>query len=138
MNFVFVAQSLQPTTEPPGPAVPVGAKSRAAPTSRPARALTSTHERINKRWSARAPVFKPGTIGCAGRDPVTCTVLNLSKFGALIEVEHAIASDAFVLVFTNNRVRSEVNCIVRWRNGARVGVHFAGPIRTTVDARRAV
>ncbi len=75
-------------------------------------------------------------IGCAGRDPVLCKVLNLSKFGALIEVTDQPAADAFVLVFVANRVRSEVSCIVRWRKGARIDVHFAGLIHTTVDIRK--
>lgn len=102
------------------------------------RVLKSAPERINKRWSERAQVIKSGTIGLDGRDPIACVVLNLSKFGALLEVADAMASDAFVLVFTNNRVRSEVSCTVRWRNGSRMGVHFVGAIRTTVDARRAI
>jgi hypothetical protein len=138
MNFVFVAETRQAITEPKALPEAVAVKPRPALVSRPVRALRSLPERTNQRWSERAPVLKSGSIGCAGRDPVVCTVLNLSKFGALLEISDAIASDAFVLVFTTSRVRSEVSCIVRWRNGSRIGVHFAGPIHTTVDARRAI
>lgn len=99
---------------------------------------------VNRRWSPRASVEKPGWIGLANRDePVPCTVCNASKHGAMIELATADAigrpsdrlTDTFVLVWLNNRVRSEATCTVRWRSAKLLGVNFIGPVRTTVDRR---
>jgi hypothetical protein len=141
-SAVISPQVLSPPASQPTESKRVTPRSPLPSVSRPVRTLkgtTSAEKTLyqNKRWSDRTPTAKPGVIGFAGRSPIACTVLNLSKFGALIEVSEALPGDAFLLVITANRVRSEVNCMVRWRNGARIGVHFAGPIHTTVEARRA-
>lgn len=99
---------------------------------------------VDRRWSARAKVEKLGWIAIASREePVTCTVCNVSKYGAMLEFATADAigsprdrqTDTFVLVWLTNRVRSEATCTVRWRSGKLIGVNFAGPVRTMVDRR---
>ena len=80
-------------------------------------------------------------IGGAGLEtPVTCVVRDISKYGAQIEATSELSGplpDCFTLVFYNNRIRSEASCVVRWRSQGRMGVCFAGPVKTSVDRRTA-
>ena len=89
-----------------------------------------------QRWSERVPFGRSGFIGIGPEgDAIACCVRNISRYGALIEVDVAHSAEvpeSFVLTFMNNRIRSEANCLLRWRSDASVGVTFAGPVRTVV------
>lgn len=99
---------------------------------------------VDRRWSPRTKLGKSGWIGVAHREePVACTVCDISKHGAMLELATIDAlgrpserhCDTFVLVWMTNRVRSEATCTVRWRSAKFIGVNFAGPVRTSVDRR---
>jgi hypothetical protein len=92
----------------------------------------------NRRWSQRDVFHKAGVIGTdALGQPLQCTVLDISKNGAQLEPSSGALSlpDCFTLVFYTNRIRSEANCVVRWRAGNKIGVCIAGPVRTCVERR---
>jgi hypothetical protein len=119
------------TTRPPKLAAPQVSVARAtAPHAAPDR---------NRRWSPRTAFGKPGVIGSSGSAaPINCTVGDISRQGALLELDPASGTcipDCFVLVFYNRRTRCEVNCVVRWQRDGKVGVCFAGPVHSTVDRR---
>lgn len=102
----------------------------------------STLTGADRRWSERVGVGKAGWIGAANLEvPISCKVCNASKHGALLEIDdaHARLPDktlaALTLVWLSNRIRSEANCTVRWRDGHRIGVSFIGPVRTMVERR---
>ncbi len=89
----------------------------------------------NRRWSQRSAAQMAGTIGGAGADtPIRCTVIDLSKHGAMLEpAADTHLPECFVLVFFNRRTRCEANCVVRWQRDGRVGVCFAGPVRSSIS-----
>jgi len=104
----------------------------------------STLTGTDRRWSKRVSTANAGWIGATNLEaPVSCKVCNTSKHGALLEVDdaHALgrvtdkALATLTLVWLNNRIRSEANCTVRWRNKRLVGVSFIGPVRTMVERR---
>jgi hypothetical protein len=139
MDFVILAPAQDATSRrafgrpkfPTHPSAPEVSPSRVA-----APAAGIAQRASNRRWSERAPTRRSGLIG--GSDLAAsqaCSVVNLSKYGALLETGDVDVPDTFTLVFWGNRIRSEVNCIVRWRHAGRVGVCFAGSIHTSVDRR---
>jgi PilZ domain len=75
-----------------------------------------------------------GSIGFGNAaTPVACAVVDLSKHGAMLELEmETDLPECFVLVFYNRRTRCEASCVVRWRREGRVGVCFAGPVRSSI------
>jgi hypothetical protein len=158
VNFVLVEQNLssdQPSVAPKGAKAGEASAPAAPPLRRPvihqqaaspprAMAHRQTPAAMpaialkNRRWSQRSVFNKTGVIGAdALGQPLQCTVLDISKNGAQLEpVSGAQAlPECFILVFYTNRIRSEANCVVRWRAGNKVGVCFAGPVRTCVERR---
>lgn len=131
-----------PPTHTPTSTAPPGATPdvfRSTPVSKP-QGLAG----VDRRWSPRTKIEKPGWIAIASRDePVACTVSNVSKHGAMLELAAGDTlggpgdrhSATFVLVWLTNRVRSEATCTMRWRNGRLLGINFVGPVRTMVDRR---
>jgi hypothetical protein len=75
-----------------------------------------------------------GVIGSgSAATAVECAVVDLSKHGAMLELDAAAdLPECFVLVFYNRRTRCEANCVVRWRRDGRTGVCFAGPVRSSI------
>ncbi len=141
MNFVIVGQSsTTPSGTPPSPQARVEAASHAR-VSTPSMAPTPRPALSNRRWSPRTGLDRPGYIGSnTMTGTVNCVVRNTSKHGALLEIVAGTLSadqlpECFTLVFLVNRIRSEVNCVVRWRRRNEVGVNFVGAIRTSVGRR---
>ena len=135
MNFVLVGREHSPPKPVAAPVV-VAARAIAAATQEKPQASA-----CNRRWTARQVLDRPGSIGASALPaPANCIVRNTSRHGAMLEVSDGKATadrlpECFTLVFTNNRIRSEVNCAIRWRRGRDIGVSFIGSIRTTVDKR---
>jgi PilZ domain len=89
----------------------------------------------NRRWSQRSGVRMTGCVSAGPSETAeSCVVVDLSKHGAMLEVnDDAELPECFVLVFHNRRTRCEANCVVRWRRDGRVGVCFAGPVRSIIS-----
>jgi hypothetical protein len=161
MNFVIVPQptglagvprervdaahgQVRPAPTPGDAAgVPITARPRPRPAAQPA-APAPAKTGLNRRWAPRSALDRPGFIGGKGLEaPIRCVVCNTSKHGALLDLvglpDPLKGGDAvpecFTLVFQTNRVRSEVNCTVRWRNRRKIGVNFIGPIHNTIERR---
>jgi hypothetical protein len=94
----------------------------------------------NRRWTRRERIDRTGYVSMDDSGArVACRVSDISQFGAMIELspDHARQlSDTFVLVFYAGRIRSEVDCVLRWRKDGQVGLSFAGPVRSMVDRAR--
>ncbi len=157
MNFIIVTPpprrlgeaapqsgTQQPATAQPGQTAAAGQTAnqdifRSSPEAKP-----NSLSGVDRRWSQRVSIGKAGWLAAANLDgPVSCKVCNTSKHGALLELDRADAigklSDkplaTVTLVWLNNRIRSEANCTIRWRNRRLLGVSFIGPVRTTLERR---
>lgn len=91
----------------------------------------------NRRWSERQNSEMPGVLGASlWPQSFSCKVLDLSKHGAMLELGCGAGDgtlpECLTLVFYNRRTRCEANCVVRWRRDNRVGVCFAGPVRSMI------
>ena len=90
----------------------------------------------NRRWSERQMAAMSGVVGAnVWPEPLACQVLDLSKHGAMLELvdgADGALPECLTLVFYNRRTRCEANCVVRWRRDNRVGVCFAGPVRSMI------
>jgi hypothetical protein len=133
MNFVLVGPAIGPAAAP---------RKAATPQSEPGGQPRSTRTTgSNRRWANRTPLDRAGVLGSNRMiGSVNCIVRNTSRHGALLEIASGPANadtlpECFTLVFLVNRIRSEVNCVVRWRARNQVGVQFAGPIHTSVATR---
>lgn len=75
-----------------------------------------------KRITARHRVLKAGKIAFDG-GAIDCTVRNISKTGAALEVASPIGiPQAFILIIEADHVRQP--CHVVWRREKRIGVAF--------------
>ncbi|AUD00202.1 pilus assembly protein PilZ [Bradyrhizobium sp. UASWS1016] len=76
----------------------------------------------DKRTASRHRVFKAGKIAFDG-GVIDCTVRNLSKTGAALEVESPVGiPHKFTVVIESDRIRR--GCHVVWRKERRIGVMF--------------
>lgn len=74
------------------------------------------------RKAPRRGVLKAGTISFGGGS-IVCTVRNLSRTGAALEVARPIGiPDTFILVLEMETAKK--NCRVVWRQEHRIGVTF--------------
>jgi hypothetical protein len=128
------ARADQPTPQP---------STVTASTTQPASVLQSRIRVRERRWSERIAMTRAGrlSLGESGIS-VACQVLDLSRFGAMLEVDQAgIANsnfdlpNCFLLTFTSGRMRSEADCVIRWRGDGRIGVNFIGNVRTFVASQ---
>lgn len=75
-----------------------------------------------RRNIPRQRVLKAGTIDIGG-GAVDCTVRNLSKIGAALDVSSPIGiPDKFVLIVPRDALR--LACHVVWRKAGRIGIRF--------------
>ena len=75
-----------------------------------------------KRIASRHRVFKAGKIVFDG-GVIDCTVRNISKTGAALEVESPVGiPHKFTLVIESDRIQRA--CHVVWRKERRIGVGF--------------
>lgn len=145
------AKSAEPAQPPTAKVQPTPVNPRADQPSPPPAAVTATitksasvlQARIRvreRRWSERIAMTRAGqlSLGKSGIS-VACQVLDLSRFGAMLEVDQAGITNAnfdlpncFLLTFTSGRMRSEADCVIRWRGDGRIGVNFIGNVRTFV------
>jgi len=76
-----------------------------------------------RRSMARHRVLKGGSISFGHGASIDCQVRNISKTGALLEVETSIGvPDQFTLVIPKDTV--SLSSRVKWRRGQRIGVEF--------------
>lgn len=151
MNFVMVAKpnvaSAAPTAEASKHQTAAGTPVRATAAERAATAEVRDPKpdrrqgdrRVdgrNRRWSQRDAIDRAGMISVdPDGEQMPCVLKDISRFGAMLEFSAANAAhvpQAFTLVVSSHRIRSEAQCLVRWRRGAIAGVSFAGGVRTTV------
>jgi hypothetical protein len=77
----------------------------------------------DKRGAPRHRVLKAGAIELGG-GAINCTVRNLSKTGAALDVPTPVGiPDDFTLVIASDELRFV--CRVVWRRAGRIGVRFA-------------
>jgi hypothetical protein len=78
---------------------------------------------MNERRSIiRKRVLKAGTIEMV-RGAIDCTVRNLSKVGAALNVPSPVGiPDEFILVIPRDELR--IACRVVWRKAERIGIRF--------------
>lgn len=75
-----------------------------------------------KRAAPRRRTLKAGTIEFGG-GAIDCTVRNLSKTGAALDVRTPVGiPDEFTLVILSDALRFA--CRVVWRKAVRIGVRF--------------
>lgn len=134
-----VAEQPVVATPPPVAQPPTQPAQQLAP-AKPASALQSRIRIRERRWSERIAMTRTGrlSLGESGIS-VACQVLDISRFGAMLEVDEASLANSnfdlphcFLLTFTSGRIRSEADCIIRWRGDGRIGVNFIGNVRTFV------
>ena len=76
----------------------------------------------DKRKLRRAPVLKGGAISFGG-SAISCTVRNLTKSGAMLDVASPLGIPRlFALVIPSDEVRHE--CRTVWIQERRIGVRF--------------
>jgi hypothetical protein len=75
-----------------------------------------------RRSSKRQRVLKAGTIEIGG-GVIDCTVRNLSKIGAALDVSSPVGIPGeFILTIPSDGLRSA--CRVIWRKARRIGIRF--------------
>jgi hypothetical protein len=75
------------------------------------------------REAPRRRLLKAGKISFGGGAAIDCTIRNLSKTGAALEVISPVGIPArFTLVIEADHIH--VPCRVVWRKEKRIGVHF--------------
>ena len=78
---------------------------------------------VDKRKSRRLHVQHPGLISSENSDGISCEILNMSPFGACLELGTSTeVPETFVLVVETDRIRWP--CRVIWRDQTQVGVAF--------------
>jgi PilZ domain len=78
---------------------------------------------IERRAIPRQRIFKSGTIAFNRAGGITATVKNLTRSGAMLEVESVLGiPDEFTLVLAADH--SKWPCKVVWRQAKRLGVCF--------------
>ena len=125
MNFMIVTDAPQFCGASPALPVPVAPPAEPRPAEAPQRTYESAPRsfsaaanaaRANRRWSQRTGIDRPGfAVTDAQAQAFPCAVRDLSKFGALIEMDGdslEALPDCFMLVFCANRIRSEANCVL--------------------------
>lgn len=87
------------------------------------------------RKEARVLVLKTGRIvGTSADSSIDCAVLNVSASGACILVPpRAAIPTAFALAIDENDTLHD--CVLMWRDGARLGVRFASTEDAVHDER---
>jgi hypothetical protein len=76
-----------------------------------------------RRSELRHRTLKAGTISFNRGAGISCTVRNMSKIGANLEVVSPVGiPDDFTLLIESDHVLRQ--CHVRWRTGNRIGVAF--------------
>jgi hypothetical protein len=151
MSFDFVENEPAKPARPAGEAKAAGmqlpvliAQQGQPPCSRPA----APAKPVDNRRASRKPVKLNGHVAGGAQQALSCTVIDMSAMGAMLEVQshesrrHGGESQVppqFYLVVENLLERSVVECQVIWQQGRRAGVQFVGPIDSTakkLPARR--
>jgi hypothetical protein len=66
--------------------------------------------------------LRPATIEIEGGGAISCVARNLSKTGAMLDVESPIGiPDRFILVLSDGH---QIPCRIAWRGPKRIGVVF--------------
>ncbi|MEO6945431.1 MAG: PilZ domain-containing protein [Nitrobacter sp.] len=72
---------------------------------------------------SRQRILKAGKIEIGGGSTIDCTVRNLSKIGAALDVSSPVGiPDEFELIIPNDARR--FTCRVVWRKAGRIGIRF--------------
>lgn len=81
---------------------------------------------MEKRHSERRRTYKGGQIVFNhGRSVIDCTIKNMSRGGAALNVESALGiPNEFILVVSSGNVRKA--CRVAWKTETLIGVAFLG------------
>lgn len=92
----------------------------------------------DEREARRRRILKAGLICCHGRSTtLPCTVRDISDEGARIMVSGAVSPpDRFELFIELDGSWAE--CVVAWRRGNVLGVHFDAPLKVERPTRRQV
>lgn len=78
---------------------------------------------VDKRKCRRLDVLKPGLISLENGDDIPCNILNMSPFGACLELgSYFEVSEGFILVIEADHI--EWPCRVTWRSQTQIGVAF--------------
>jgi hypothetical protein len=78
-----------------------------------------------RRSFKRQRVLKAGTIEIGGGGAIGCTVRNLSRHGAALDVPSPVGiPNEFVLTIPSDALRFA--CRVSWRKAGRFGIRFGG------------
>jgi hypothetical protein len=78
---------------------------------------------IENRVKTRGRIFTFGTIKCGSGRRVFSVVRNLSKIGAVLEVDNALRiPDEFTLIVEGHLFAR--SCRVAWRKPKRIGIDF--------------
>src|SRR5579864_997129 len=91
----------------------------------------------DRRKGRRRYVVHGARIVCdGGSGPQNCRMLDVSAFGAQLELEKAATlPDKFVLLLSHDgRLRRQ--CLVVWRKENTVGIEFKPPFPTKLNPRR--
>jgi hypothetical protein len=91
---------------------------------------------MEKRQQHRQRVARPARLMFGGSGSMPCSICDVSRFGAGLEVHGA---HAVVNAFDLQDVMSGIirTGVVVWRDGARIGVRFAGESEWPHGERRA-
>ena len=90
-----------------------------------------------RRQASRKSVNLAGDIAVSSSEWQSCTILDMSATGALLEIRARGADSErmlpirFYLVMDNAFERSMVECVVRWQRAGRAGVQFTGPMEVS-------
>jgi hypothetical protein len=106
------------------------------------RSFTPSVRSDNRRFAQRKHVDWSGLIAFGGRvGNVGCRVCDTSSTGALIEITNdergkPVMADEiperFTLGFVTYRDCTEVECMVMWRRGRRIGARYISSFRTSL------
>jgi len=91
----------------------------------------------DRRKGKRRYVVHGARIVCDGGSGLqNCRMLDVSAFGAQLELENALTlPDKFVLLLSHDgRLRRQ--CLVVWRTQNTVGIEFNPPFTTKLNLRR--
>ncbi|MBI1201898.1 MAG: PilZ domain-containing protein [Rhodopseudomonas sp.] len=78
---------------------------------------------MEKRRISRQRTFKGGSIIFGTAVAIDCTIRNLSKAGAALDIESPVGiPDEFTLLIKPEFIKR--NCRVIWRSAKRIGVEF--------------
>ena len=79
---------------------------------------------MEKRRLQRTKIYHPGKVFLLGETMLDCTVLNITGFGACIELIFPIQELPETLEFSFDNFRTIHRCKIIWREGNHAGFAF--------------